>query len=67
MPLWEWILVAASLAIPVTAVSVATTLMADERAVRFATSTPGVRLGVPSFATLAPGVSGESEPAPAYG
>ena len=33
MPLWEWILVAASLAIPVTAVMVATTFMADPHGV----------------------------------
>ena len=66
MPLWEWILVAASLAIPVTAVFVATMLMADGRDSRATASTPLVRLDVPSFATLAPVASDEAEPAPAY-
>ena len=38
MPLWEWILVAASLAIPVTAVIVATTFMTDPRDIQVAPS-----------------------------
>jgi hypothetical protein len=40
MPLWEWILVTASLAIPVTAVMVATTFMRDLRDVQAAVPCP---------------------------
>lgn len=51
MPAWEWILIVASLAIPVTAVAVAMTLMRDSRQVR---AVAPVALSVPSFAKTTP-------------
>jgi hypothetical protein len=58
MPLWEWILIAASLAIPVTAVAVAATLTRDPQCIPGAG--PRVRLRVPSFAN-APHVAQDPE------
>ena len=66
MPLWEWILITASLAIPVTAVMVATTFMRDRQDVSAPASTSRVRLSVPNFANLTPVSPVGPEPESAY-
>jgi hypothetical protein len=51
MPAWEWILLVASFAIVVTAVTVATVFVRDRRQVPVM---PVAALSVPSFATTMP-------------
>jgi hypothetical protein len=57
MPAWEWILLVASFAIVVTAVTVATVFVRDRRHVPAAV--PVIALSVPSFATTMPATPGQ--------
>lgn len=63
MPLWEWILIAASLAIPVTGVTVARTFLRDSHAAEPGRSVPCPKLRVPRFATESTGWCAEPQPA----